>query len=866
MVFQMHKLSHIRMLARWLRHLNTLIGHNLPFDIKVLRYFHPLLKLALDGSHLLIDSSVIAYLLFEDRPEKSLKNLGPIMRCYDYDEEDGIRDGNRYRDPLTPNGTGKNLLHYNGQDTHNPLLLIPTLARRIINEYGVSPCNSSSSPPSPASPSSSLSSSSLVGVPNADDNGCGTSGTIHTTGTDTSSDKLTPFCLRFYSDTMWSTIRMSENGLPMDRRKLEKLEATLMMKCDVADSIARTRFGRCFHKRDEKNDHPDTDKRALLTDIVHFIRDHIDPDIYDHPLYTLTEGGMLSISDINRRLFEHLITDWLDTCPSNTPSSDASPNQPNPHSSSTSRQTPSSVSKTSLGTPVPTLASTAPATESRGTSPSKGGHKTSSRSSVARDHLLALKLLGIHIRAQKLVSSYTYPLLRHNRNDPGLQQNRLIPRRPRCPVPSSRRSPSPTRMDQPGTSPSQTPSVWSLDTLYAEPLTSTSLQQAVTEDQSGIRSRQRRSRSHKQWLKRHADRLLARSSHGNPRVRKLRHKRATPKQVFVTYRPTPLPPRRTLGLASSQDRSPLVELSHPSWFTTPGVEKDTGGAEGGTATGRITCKNFRHQTDGDPIKATYTSRYPGGLIVSYDLDQVEMRDAGVLSGEPSIVSAYEVDPPLDLHGGRAVSIFGEDALLAEYGEPLSKANERFSKQRRQPAKHFNFGDLFRAGAKKLQVIILKKGDYIIDLAHCERDVANRPRVRPQLVKWQDNLIAFVKGQGYVIMPLTGQSRMFLGGEKYDVNEIVNMPVQCFAGDTLLRIQAYIHHHGPSINMPSPPFLMFHQCYDSVFFDVRHPRHLPALDKLWDAAVTWVGLSEFWHWMCMLHDTHLPLTYERTIHA
>ena len=85
-----------RYLLAWLRHADTIVGMNLPFDILWLRAFTPELALALSGRHTLIDLSVVNFLHSELRPERSLKSLGPVLGTHSYRDDATLKDGRRF--------------------------------------------------------------------------------------------------------------------------------------------------------------------------------------------------------------------------------------------------------------------------------------------------------------------------------------------------------------------------------------------------------------------------------------------------------------------------------------------------------------------------------------------------------------------------------------------------------------------------------------------------------------------------------------------------------------------------------------------------------------------------------------------------
>ena len=318
--------------------------------------------------------------------------------------------------------------------------------------------------------------------------------------------------------------------------------------------------------------------------------------------------------------------------------------------------------------------------------------------------------------------------------------------------------------------------------------------------------------------------------------------------------------RRTVpsDLSSRLVRRPgsAVGVSYPTWFVTPTASKDGAGAAGGTLQGRITCKNFRHQTDPDEIKECYASRWPRGRIVGYDLSQIEMVVAGLLSGDDALCSAFCADPPLDLHTSRAVQVFG----------PSITGHPDFKKVYRQASKGANFGDLFRAGAQTLQTQVFKQTGVVIPLSLCENIVKTRAAVRPGLWAWQQELIRSTRERGYLELPFIGQSRRFMGGDAYDISEIVNMPVQCTAGNVLLRIQHRLHRTLPSLNAAAPDILMFLNVYDAIYFDCRDDPAVERLDVLFRDAFTHVTTEGYWARLCELHHRTIPIRYERTIYT
>ena len=235
MVFELHRSDHRHRLRQWLFHVDTIIGMNLQFDIQYLRALTDF-KFALNGRHQLIDLSVLNYLHDETRPERSLKSLGPILRTHSYEAEQTLKHI-RFGSPSDPK-----LLHYNAQDTHNTLLACQELARRIQRDF---------------------------------------SDTL----------KASSECLRFYSDTIWSCIRMSESGIPMDRDAIQDLETNLMRGAAEAVQQARDRGLILEGEGSGKS------KEEFMSAVVGEL------GIQDDPRLQLTpKQGLISFCEENRKL------------------------------------------------------------------------------------------------------------------------------------------------------------------------------------------------------------------------------------------------------------------------------------------------------------------------------------------------------------------------------------------------------------------------------------------------------------------------------------------------------------------------------------------------------------------------------------
>jgi len=570
----MHRPDHRKILRQWLEYADTIIGMNLPFDISYLRalpefrhYLH---------EQTLIDLSVINYLHDETRPERSLKTLGPVLRTHSY--------GFTLKHKRTPGPDDPQLLHYNAEDTHNTMLAVQELARRIIRDYP-------------------------------------------------ETDKLSPWCIDFYSRTIWSVIRMSENGVCMDTRALIKLEDHLSRRMDRIYNICKDRFNLLLSGTGSGKS-----RTHFLDSVVELV-----PEVLNDLALT-PKTKEISFNDENRNLLL-------------------------------------------------------------------------SRLERNQEAAKALRLVAKHTRAQKLVTSYTYPLLHHRRNHP-LDRRSTI----------------------------------------------------------------------------------------------LRHH----------VRP---------------------ELVHPTWYVTPSPIKDGAGGDGGTLQGRITCKNPACQTFPKPIKRLIKSRWRGGTIVSFDLSQIELRVAALLSGEPYLVTAYLNGE--DLHLATAMAVFGNP----EY---------------RQVGKMINFANLFRSSPNTMRNQVMAMTGLDIPIETFIRIARERPLTTPVLYQWQQDQISAARRDGYTSVMFSGQSRYFLGGDKWDENEIVNFPIQTTAGNVLLDIH---HRFDRSMREWIPDYrqrlaLPILNIYDAIVFDVS-PGGMEVVEPWCEACADECQREGLWAMLQERTGNTVPLAWEFT---
>lgn len=287
-------------------------------------------------------------------------------------------------------------------------------------------------------------------------------------------------------------------------------------------------------------------------------------------------------------------------------------------------------------------------------------------------------------------------------------------------------------------------------------------------------------------------------------------------------------------------------LAFPSWFPVP--SQHDSGKEGGTMQGRITSKFPACQTMPKVVKKCLTSRYDPGFLIGVDLSQIELRVGALMSGDSVMMKEYwdGVDrhtntakillrhllahlqaasrPTFDLKVDLKVLTYTTDELLVALDMPRLKFKEgtlEFTKWDvfRQGGKTTNFLILFRGGGFKLRSTLATDLGIDLPLPVCEATISEIRGRYPEFDLWQVGLIESVKRTGRLILPLTGQSRLFLGSpaaiEATYTAEICNLPIQCPAANIMLDIQ---HSLRRALDTLKRKVYVGLNIYDAIYID------------------------------------------------
>lgn len=306
-----------------------------------------------------------------------------------------------------------------------------------------------------------------------------------------------------------------------------------------------------------------------------------------------------------------------------------------------------------------------------------------------------------------------------------------------------------------------------------------------------------------------------------------------------------------------------VWIAYPSWYPVPSRFSDSDDDMGGTIQARITAKKPAIQTLPKFIKACIRSRYGRtGAICFFDLKQIELRVAALLSGDPTLIRNYQEG--LDLHTDRALEAFTVPTLLTLCG--LTEVPSRWEDVEafddyRQAGKQVNFADLFLSSPETMRHSVFTNVGLDLPLEFFERIAADRPKSRPGLWAWQQAEIALAESQGYRELPFTGISRQYTGDVRgKDKHTVVNFPIQATAASVQIEIQTQIAAGLDSLECLHRTIRTTHQVYDSGFFDLPATR-LPELKALIETAVRTVEERGLWARLQDKYGNEVPLQYD-----
>jgi DNA polymerase I-like protein with 3'-5' exonuclease and polymerase domains len=213
----------------------------------------------------------------------------------------------------------------------------------------------------------------------------------------------------------------------------------------------------------------------------------------------------------------------------------------------------------------------------------------------------------------------------------------------------------------------------------------------------------------------------------------------------------------------------------------------------GMVTGRFGCStpNIQNQPR-DGFKHLY--RAPEGWqFITGDLSQIELRVAGLISGDPAINDAYA---------------HGRDLHREVAAERAGKAAGEVTKPERQAAKAINFGLIFGAGAKTLREQAINSYGIEMSLEDAKEAKAFFHGKYARLSDWQQEVVAEANAYGYSESPFTKLTRHY---DDRVYTHAMNFPVQSGAWEVLALAIIHIDRHLPE----NGSIRISHHVYDEL---------------------------------------------------
>jgi DNA polymerase I-like protein with 3'-5' exonuclease and polymerase domains len=218
----------------------------------------------------------------------------------------------------------------------------------------------------------------------------------------------------------------------------------------------------------------------------------------------------------------------------------------------------------------------------------------------------------------------------------------------------------------------------------------------------------------------------------------------------------------------------------------------------GMVTGRFGCNNPNIQNQPrSGFKHLY--RAPKGhQFVTGDLSQIELRVAGLISGDTAINDAYAN---------------GRDLHREVAAERACKDSADVTKSERQAAKAINFGLIFGAGAKTLREQAITSYGINMSLAEAQDAKAFFHGKYQGLTEWQQEAVENANASGYSESPYVKLTRHY---DDRVYTHAMNFPVQSGAWEVLALAMIYIDAHLPE----DGSIRISHHVYDELCLVAR----------------------------------------------
>ncbi len=244
----------------------------------------------------------------------------------------------------------------------------------------------------------------------------------------------------------------------------------------------------------------------------------------------------------------------------------------------------------------------------------------------------------------------------------------------------------------------------------------------------------------------------------------------------------------------------------------------------GARSGRMSCRSPNVQNlPRDPALRACFIAPPGFRIMAADYGQIELRTAGLLSGDPVIRAAYEGGH--DLHREIVARVTGRPVAAITDGE-------------RKLGKALNFGLLYGAGARTFRT--RARVDYGLEITLEEAEAFKRvfDSTYAALRWWQGEQQRDAQSRGWIKTP--GGRRVSFRDPADCYTDSRNYPIQAAAAD--LQLLAIQRTHAALVEAKAPAYLV-NFVHDELVLEVREDA-LSEVAALVQAAMTGAFLDLF----------------------
>lgn len=255
------------------------------------------------------------------------------------------------------------------------------------------------------------------------------------------------------------------------------------------------------------------------------------------------------------------------------------------------------------------------------------------------------------------------------------------------------------------------------------------------------------------------------------------------------------------------DKRGIDGLLHPG-LTIAGAETRSGGVEGGTRTGRLSCREPNLQQV--PRKGKVRNLFldpPGYKLVEFDYSQAELRLIGYYmerQGDPTVANSYRNQ--IDIH-----------ALTAE---SMGLTSHMPFKDARQVGKTCNFSLCYRAGPEQLRTILYRDADF--DVTSQQAATWHRAWHNTYPVVHELNELAQSTAERlHYVKMWNGRKRHLVGNDCY---KAFNSIIQGGVGQLMVAAMSAIDEAFPELQMVN-------QVHDSIWFYLPEDEVEAWVDKI-----------------------------------